>query len=65
MKVIICAVDGNLGHMWYGDQKIFAMCGKIRCMSNECSAEPGSCEHQVVKKKEDDPQLIENGCDSP
>ena len=54
MKVIICAVNGNLGHMWNGDRKVFAMCSKIRCSGNECSADPASCEHQVVKEIEDE-----------
>ncbi|CAL9960737.1 hypothetical protein VPHD441_0055 [Vibrio phage D441] len=54
MKVIICAVEGNLGHMWLGDRKVSAMCDKCRCSSNECSAEPASCEHQVIKEKEDE-----------
>lgn len=46
-EIIVCKVNGNLGHVWQGRKKIFAMCGRIKCSSNECSLPAGKCEHQT------------------
>lgn len=48
---VVCLANGNLGYTWHGKKKLYAMCGKIKCRSNECSLPAGECEHQHQEKK--------------
>lgn len=49
-NIIECKVNGVVGHGYHKGKRISAMCGAIKCSSNECSLEMGECEHQSINK---------------
>lgn len=49
VKSVKCKVNGVVSTGLYQGRRVSAMCGKIRCSSNDCSLQIGECEHQYIE----------------